>query len=152
MKTWKLIAGVLIIFILGALFGMLPGFYFRHQFPPPPPIPPRFADHEGRDFLLEMLTRDLALNENQAADVKKITTEMKKKLDAYFLRTMEELEKSRKEGFAEIEKVLDDNQKKKLHEMVKMMEKHMPSPGKMPPPPFMMGPPGQTPPPPCPRP
>jgi hypothetical protein len=135
MKTWKLVAGVLIIFILGTLFGLLPGFLFRNRFPLPPPMLPPPMDREGRDFFLEALTRDLVLNENQKIRVKEITAEMKKKLGAHFLQMQPEIKSIFDGGFAEIEKVLDDNQKKKLHKMREMIERQRPFGGAPMPPP-----------------
>jgi len=123
MENWKLAAGVLLVFVLGLLAGLLPGFYFTHRFPPPPPPPP--MDHKDRDAaMLERLSRDLDLTDAQKARVGSILGDTGEKLDHYLRQTQIEARKILDDGFSEIEKELTEAQKKKLRDLRERMEKN----------------------------
>ena len=61
MTRWKLITGIALVFILGALAGSIgTGFYFKHRYPP------RITDPEARKaFILEKFSKELNLTRDQ---------------------------------------------------------------------------------------
>jgi len=123
MTKWKLAAGVALVFILGVLAGLLPGFYLVHRFPPPPPPP--HMDHRDRDAaMVERLSRDLDLSEAQKLRVGEILKQTSERLDAHLREMQPEIRKIFDDGFSEMEKELTDAQKKKLHELRERMERH----------------------------
>lgn len=123
MKNWKLISGVFLVFILGILVGLLPGFYFSHRFPPP--LPPRHMDSKSRgSFMLERLSRDLDLTEDQKTRIGKVIMDMEEKLDQHFRSVQPEVKAILDDGFSKIETELDPLQKKKFYELKKRMEKY----------------------------
>jgi hypothetical protein len=123
MRKWKLAAGVALVFFLGVLVGLLPGFYLIHRFPPPPPPP--HMDHGDRDAaMLDRLSKDLSLTDAQKVRVGEILKQMSAKLDARLLQMQPEIRKIFDDGFSEIEKELTDAQKNTLHELRERMETH----------------------------
>ena len=130
MNNWKLFVGVVLVFIFGVLVGLLPGFYFTHRFPPPPPPPS--MDHSHRDaMVLEKLTRDLKLTEEQKILVRAALAKMDERLDQHFLSMQGQIQTIFDQGFDEMEKGLNDEQKKRLNAIREGMKHH-----KGPPPPF----------------
>lgn len=121
MKTWKVIIGIGLIYILGILTGLLPGFYYRHKFPPPPLPPVRNNDHAV--MMLERLARDLDLTEKQINQSKEILRDMDEKLGRHFRTAHSGAKEIFDDSFSQIEKILDNNQKKKFHYMRERMER-----------------------------
>jgi len=122
MRKWKLAAGVALVFFLGVLVGLLPGFYFTHRFPPPPPP---HMDHGDRDAaMLDRLSRDLSLTDAQKDRVGEILKKTSEKLEGRLRQMQPEIRKIFDDGFSEIEKELTDGQKSKLHELRERMERH----------------------------
>jgi len=123
MRKWKLAAGVALVFFLGVLVGLLPGFYLIHRCPPPPPPP--HMDHGDRDAaMLDRLSKDLSLTDAQKVRVGEILKQTSAKLDARLLQMQPEIRKIFDDGFSEIEKELTDAQKNTLHELRERMETH----------------------------
>ena len=123
MKKWKLTAGVALVFFLGVLAGLLPGFYLTHRFPPPPPPP--HLNHRDRDAVMaERLSRDLDLTDAQKKKVTEILKRTSEKLDERLSQMQPEIRKILDDGFSEIEKELTDPQKNKLRDLRERMERH----------------------------
>ncbi len=123
MGKWKLAAGVALVFFLGVLAGLLPGFYLTHRFPPPPPPP--HMDRTDRDAaMLERLAKDLSLTDAQKVRVGEILKQTSERLDERLRQMQPEIRKIFDEGFSEIEKDLTDAQKNTLHDLRERMERH----------------------------
>ena len=130
MKKWKVLLGITLIFVLGVLAGLVPGFYVRHRFPPPPP--PLARNNEMHDMILNRFTRDLNLTQDQRMQVGQIMAQTRKKLDEHFAQVQPELQKLMNEEFIQIEKTLDDTQKKKFRMMKERMDRDLKRPGPRP--------------------
>jgi hypothetical protein len=123
MSTWKPVVGVVLVFVLGILVGLLPGFYFMHRFPPPPPPPA--MDRAHRDAIMtERLSKDLALTEGQKTKVAPIVKQMNERLDQHLRTVQPEVQKIFDESFAQIEKELNDAQRKRFAALRDRMEHH----------------------------
>jgi hypothetical protein len=123
MGTWKAFVGVGLVFVLGVLVGLIPGFYFTHRFPPPPPPPSMDRDHRDA-AMLERLSKDLSLREEQKARVKPIVNQMNEKLDRQLMATQPKIQEIFDEGFSRIEKELDDSQRARYRALRERMERH----------------------------
>jgi hypothetical protein len=127
MKTWRLIGGVALVFVLGALAGSMGFHYYDRQ------RSERFwkdpAERKAR--LLNKLTRRLHLNEEQQSQFKVIIDEIDRKIEA-----MIEENRPRRvidEGFARMKERLDPDQRLKLDEMRARHEQRMKERRKKPP-------------------
>jgi hypothetical protein len=108
MKTWKVVSGIALVFVVGILVGSLgTHVVLRHRFPPPHPGP-------KAAFLVERLSRDLSLTESQKARVKQILDQTDEKLHQHFQQVEPQVKKIVDDSFAEIGKELTDEQRKKL--------------------------------------
>jgi Spy/CpxP family protein refolding chaperone len=122
MRNCRLIAGVALVFFLGVLAGLLPGFYLTHRFPPPPPPP--HMDHRDRDAaMLGRLSRDLGLTDAQKDRIGIIMRQTSEKLDQRLRQMQPEIRKIFDDGFSEMEKELTDDQRNKLRDLRERMEK-----------------------------
>jgi Spy/CpxP family protein refolding chaperone len=133
MGSWKAFVGVGLVFVVGVLAGLIPGFYFTHRFPPPPPPPSMDPAHRDA-MMIERLSKDLSLTEEQKARVKPIVSRMNEKLDGQFRDMQPKVQQIFDEGFTEIGKQLNDDQKSRFRSLRERMERgkgHRP-----PPPPF----------------
>ena len=123
MNSWKPFVGVALVFIFGVLVGLLPGFYFTHRFPPPPPPPE--MDRANRDaIMLERLSKDLSLTEEQKTRVGPIVKQMGERLDQHLRTVQAEVQKIFDESAVQIEKELNDAQKKRFSDIRERMEHH----------------------------
>jgi hypothetical protein len=119
MNTGKLIAGIALVFIVGALVGSLgTRFYLKHQYRP-------FVPERGNRtaFIMKRLSKDLDLTENQKAVIEKIVLQTEEKLREHFLQRRPEVESIIDDGFVQIRKELDDDQKKQLDALREKFEK-----------------------------
>lgn len=123
MGTWKAFVGVGLVFVLGVLVGLIPGFYFTHRFPPPPPPPSMDRDHRDT-AMLERLSKDLSLKEEQKVRVKPIINQMNEKLDRQLMETQPKIHEIFDEGFSRIEKELDDSQRTRFRTLRERMDRH----------------------------
>jgi hypothetical protein len=114
MNKWKLISGIALVFILGALVGSIAtGFYFKHRYP-------RLGDHRaGKAFIMERLSKELNLTQDQKINIGKIIEQMEEKRREYFLRNWTEIEKS----IDQMKKELNNDQQKKLDALRENFEK-----------------------------
>lgn len=119
MNTGKLIAGVALVFIVGALVGSVgTQFYLKHQYRP-------FTSERGNRtaFIVKRLSKDLNLTGNQQIAIGKIVGQTEQKLRERFLQRRPEVESIIDDGFSQMKKELDDDQKKKLDALREEIEK-----------------------------
>ena len=119
MKRWKLISGLLLVFVLGVLAGSLgTGVYLKDRF-----------EHLRKDpkarqaFIMRKLSKELELTPDQKIKVEKIVEQMGEKRREFFLKNRPEIKKIMDEGFAQIRKELNSDQQKKLDVLREEFEK-----------------------------
>jgi hypothetical protein len=105
MNKWKLITGIALVFILGALAGSIgTRFYFERQYP-------WLADRRStKTFLMERLSKELGLTQEQKGKIEQIVGQIEEKRREYSLQRQVEIEKLNDQ----IKKELNDDQRKKL--------------------------------------
>jgi hypothetical protein len=119
MNTGKLIAGVALVFIVGLLVGSVgTRFYFKHHYHP-------FERERGNRtaFIMNRLSRELSLTEPQKVAIQKIVEQTEEKMREHFLQRRSEIEGIVNDGFTQMKKELNDDQKKKLDELKEKFEK-----------------------------
>lgn len=89
MTGWKLITGIALVFILGALAGSIgTGFYLKHRYPP------RITNPEARKaFIMEKLSKELSLTQDQKAKIGEIVGQFEEKRRDYLIKRQVEIEK-----------------------------------------------------------
>ena len=119
MNTWKLVSGVALVFIVGALVGSIgTRFYLKNHYRP------LMLDPANRTaFVMKRLSKELGLSQDQKITVGKIVAQTGEKLHQHFLRMRPEMEAIIEDGFSQIRKELDDDQKKKLDALREKFEK-----------------------------
>ena len=119
MKRWKLISGLLLVFVLGILAGAFGTRIYLKD---------RFAhlrkDPKARQaFIMRKLSKELELTPDQKIKIEKIVEHLGEKRREFFLKNRPEIKKIMDEGFLQIKKELDDDQQKKLDELREEFEK-----------------------------
>ena len=119
MKRWKLISGLLLVFVLGILAGAFGTRIYLKD---------RFAhlrkDPKARQaFIMRKLSKELELTPDQKIKIEKIVEQLGEKRREFFLKNRPEIKKIMDEGFLQIKKELDDDQQKKLDELREEFEK-----------------------------
>jgi hypothetical protein len=110
---WKLIAGLLLVFVLGILVGSVgTAFYLKHRFTPLTKEP-----KARKTFIMKRLSEKLDLTPDQQAKIEPIINQMIEKRREYYRKSRPEIEKIMEKGFAAIKLKLTENQKKKLDEL-----------------------------------
>ena len=119
MKRWKLISGLLLVFVLGVLAGSFgTRVYLKDRF-----------EHLRKDpkarqaFIMRKLSKELELTQDQKIKVEKIVEQMGEKRREFFLKNRPEIKKIMDEGFAQIKKELNNDQQKKLDVLREEFEK-----------------------------
>jgi Spy/CpxP family protein refolding chaperone len=115
MKKWKLLAGVLLVFVLGVLIGSLgTGFYHQYLFD-------RFRKDpaERKAFFLEKFSERLDLTENQQKAFKTIIDQVDQERRAQILKNRSEFKKIMDESYAQMKKVLNPDQQNTFDELIK---------------------------------
>ena len=109
MKRWKLIAGIILVFVLGVLSGTLgTGLYMKQKMKPI-----RQDQKARRTAIIEKLTRGLDLKEDQIPKIEKILDEIDQKRREY----RQEIRKMRTESISQMKKELTPEQQKKLDQL-----------------------------------
>lgn len=128
MKSKKIITAFILIFISGLVIGAILGFYinsmeFRgHIFGRPSPY---FSSPGSmREQLRTRLQNKLDLDENQLNKISPYLKDFAEKMQAFRKNNLNEACHNIDGLFDEIEKILSDEQKKKLAGMRKEMHKH----------------------------
>ena len=112
MKKWRLVIGVALVFILGALAGSAGTQLYQRQWSD------RFWKDpaERRAAFLQRLTRKLQLTEAQQKEFKVMIEEVDRKLQALRRENRAEIKRIIDESFAQMKGKLDPEQQKKLEE------------------------------------
>jgi Spy/CpxP family protein refolding chaperone len=120
MKRWKLVTGVVLVFVLGVAAGSLgTGLYHKYLFSR------HKADRsERKAFILERFSRDLDLTEDQKQEFKRIIDRVEDRREELFRHSHSEFAKMMDQGFVQMKKVLNPDQKKKLDELIDKFERH----------------------------
>jgi hypothetical protein len=107
---WKLITGVLLVFVLGILAGSLgTEFYLKHR------LAPFIKEPRARPaFIMKRLSRELNLSPDQKSKIQAIVEQMMEKRREYYLKNRPEIQKIMDEGFSQIREELNQAQKEKL--------------------------------------
>ena len=110
MKRWKLVSGLLLVFVLGILAGAFGTRIYLKD---------RFAhlrkDPKARQaFIMGKLSKELELTQDQKLKVEKIVAQVGAKRRELFLKNRPETKKIMDEGFLQIKKELNNDQQKKL--------------------------------------
>jgi hypothetical protein len=113
MKRWKLVSGLLLVFVLGILAGAFGTRIYLKD---------RFAhlrkDPKARQaFIMGKLSKELELTPDQKIKVEKIVEQVGAKRREFFLKNRPEIKKIMDEGFLQIKKELNNDQQKKLDVM-----------------------------------
>ena len=119
MKRWKLVSGLLLVFVLGILAGAFGTRIYLKD---------RFAhlrkDPKARQaFIMGKLSKELELTPDQKIKVEKIVEQVGAKRRELFLKNRPEIKKIMDEGFAQIKKELNNDQQKKLDVLREEFEK-----------------------------
>ena len=110
MKRWKLVLGLLLVFVLGILAGSLgTRVYFKDRFEHL-----RKDPKARQDFIMRKLSKELELTQDQKTKIEKIVEQVGVKRREFFLKKRPEIKRIRDEGFAQIKKELNNDQQKKL--------------------------------------
>ncbi len=115
MTRWKLITGIALVFILGALAGSIgTGYYFKHRYPP------RITDPKARTaFIMDKLSKELNLTQDQKAKIGEIVGQIEEKRRDYFIKRQVEIEKL----VDQMRKELSSDQQKKYDALREKFEK-----------------------------
>jgi len=107
---WKLISGLLLVFVLGILAGSLgTGFYLKHR------LAPLIKEPRARKtFIMKRLAKELNLTSDQKTKIDPLVEQMIEKRREYYLKNRPEIKKIMDQGFAQIREELNEDQKKKL--------------------------------------
>jgi hypothetical protein len=107
---WKLISGLLLVFVLGILAGSLgTGFYLKHR------LAPLIKEPRARKtFIMKRLSKELNLTSDQKTKIDPLVEQMIEKRREYYLKNRPEIKTIMDQGFAQIREELNEDQKKKL--------------------------------------
>jgi len=107
---WKLISGLLLVFVLGILAGSLgTGFYLKHR------LAPLIKEPRARKtFIMKRLAKELNLTSDQKTKIDPLVEQMIEKRREYYLKNRPEIKTIMDQGFAQIREELNEDQKKKL--------------------------------------
>ena len=116
---WKLISGLLLVFVLGILAGSLgTEFYLRHR------LAPLIKEPRTRTaFIMKKLSRELNLTADQKSKIQGIVDEMFEKRREYYVKHRKEIKGIMDQGFSQIRKELNENQKEKLDALRERFQK-----------------------------
>ena len=121
MKKWRLITGVILVFILGLLVGSVGTQVYHRQWSE------RFkkAPEARRAIFLNRLTKELRLTEDQQRQVEVIIKEADEKRKALFQKQRGAIRETIDESFALMKQKLDPDQQQELEELRARFEKRM---------------------------
>jgi oligoribonuclease NrnB/cAMP/cGMP phosphodiesterase (DHH superfamily) len=120
MRKWKLLVGVVLVFVLGVLVGSLgTGLYFKHHF-----VPHKRDSSAVRAFLLKRFSQELDLTENQKNEFKRLIDQVGDQLEDHFRKTHSEIAKIIDQGSSQMRKTLSPDQQKKFDELIEKFERH----------------------------
>lgn len=119
MNRFKLVTGIVLLFALGVLTGVLgANMYFKYRFE-------RFRDAgptARKELLMERFTRRLDLTPQQQEKISVIFEEMREGLFALRTKHQPELEEIRARSHARIKAILNPDQQEKFDEMIERLK------------------------------
>jgi ATP-dependent Lon protease len=119
MNRWKLISGVVLVFVLGVLVGSMgTGLYVKHRF-----VPSKRDPKARKAFIMEKLSKELDLTQSQKTRIGKIVSQMVDRRREYFVKRRPEIKRIMDHGFSQIRKELNSDQQKKLDALRERFEK-----------------------------
>ena len=117
---WKLISGLLLVFVLGILAGSVgTGIYLKHRL-----VPLIKEPGARKSFIMEKLSKKLNLTPDQQIKIEPIVNQMIEKRREFYRKSRPEIKKIMDQGFAKIKAELSEDQKKKLDELREDFKKH----------------------------
>jgi len=127
----KFVAGISLVFLLGALAGALgTGFYFKGH------VEKFLEGGPPKEKIMRRLTKTLELTPGQQEKIEPILAEAHRSLLDLRQKSFPEMRRIREESFALIKKELNPDQQKKLEDLKSRLKKHRPRlPASSPPPP-----------------
>ena len=114
MKRWKLITGVIIVFVLGILMGSL-GIGLLYKYRVIRPVKPEPS--EKRALILKKYSKALVLSPEQITGFKKIIDEMDIQRREFFKKNRPEMKKFREQGVIKMKTLLTSDQQDKLDKL-----------------------------------
>jgi hypothetical protein len=119
MKRWKLVSGLLLVFVLGILAGAFgTRIYLKDRF-----THLRKDPKARQAFIMGKLSKELELTPDQKTKIEKIVEQVGAKRREFFLKNRPEKKKIMDEGFLQIKKELNNDQQKKLDVLREEFEK-----------------------------
>jgi len=105
MNRWKLITGIVLVFILGGLVGSVgTGFYFKSEHP-------RFLNHKARKaFFMGKLSKELTLTQDQRGKIETFVEQMEERQREYSLQKQAEIDRL----ISQMKNELNHDQQKRL--------------------------------------
>jgi len=121
MRKWKLVTGVILVFVLGVLAGSLGSHLYQRQWSE------RFWKDPAarRAVFLQRLTRKLQLSEAQQKEFKAIVEDVDGKLQSLRRDSRAEIKRVIDESFTRMKETLSPEQQKKLDEFKAKHEARM---------------------------
>jgi hypothetical protein len=116
---WKLVSGLLLLFVLGILVGSLgTGFYLKHR------LAPIIKEPGARKaFIVQKLSKKLNLTPDQQTKIEPIVEQMIEKRREFYRKTRPEIKTMMDQGFVRIKEELNEIQQKKLDELREKFKK-----------------------------
>ena len=112
-NKWKLISGLLFVLVLGILVGSIgTGFYLKCRF-----APWEKSAKAKETFIIEKLSKELHLTPDQRTKIEPFVEQMIAKRREYYMKIYPEVKTIMDQGFAQIKRELNEDQKKKLDEL-----------------------------------
>ena len=122
MSRIKLTVGIVLIFILGGLTGVLAvQFYHKYEHRGGPPPQPSLAARV--DFIMERLVDDLDLTREQVAEIRPMVERTDKEATRLKDTIDPEMRRIHDQGFSAIREKLEPGQQRKLDEVLERMKK-----------------------------
>jgi hypothetical protein len=113
MKSWRLLGGIALVFVLGVTAGSAATFYY-HEYR----TTRSFQDPAARKArIMKWLIRDLNLTEEQQREFSVLVDDLAREREALDLRIRAEIRKSMDVGYLRMKEKLDPEQQKKLEEL-----------------------------------
>ena len=114
MKRWKLVTGVIIVFVLGILMGSL-GTGLLYKYRVIRPVKPEPS--EKRALILKKYSKALVLSPEQITGFKKIIDEMDVQRREFFKKNRPEMKKFREQGVIKMKTLLTPDQQDELNKL-----------------------------------
>lgn len=123
MKRVKLAAGICLVFILGALVGMLgTGLYFKYRIDR---FGPGGPSRHMKAHIIKKLAKDLDLTEDQVVEIKEIVTSTENKIDEIRKKHFPEIKKIADQSFDLMKEKLQPEQIEKLDKLHAKLERNV---------------------------